>query len=143
MSTTTVLNKIALACLMLSSVILIQCEKDVDTIEPGSTIIDPSRENEDNREVGVFSGSYNLQGTFSVDGTGIHVNDDYQGTTAPGPVWYLSNSSESIQGGVRIGSANKSSGRHTIGTTQALDYEYLILWCDPFSVFIGNGKLKD
>lgn len=127
--------------LLLSLSLLVGCEK-----EPVSPIENPVGNNVEvvnTQEVGVFSGSYNLQGTFSVDGTGIHVNDDYQGTTAPGPVWYLSNSNKSIQGGVRIGSANKSSGRHTIATTQALDYEYLILWCDPFSVFIGNGKLKD
>ena len=137
MSTTTVLNKIALACLMLSSVTLIQCEKDEVTTEPAT--ITPSEQTQG--KGGILQGSYNLRGTFTASETGIQINSDYEGTTAPGPVWYLSNDSRSIVGGVSLGSSNKRGGAHMIKTTVALDYDYLIMWCDPFSVYIGGGRI--
>ena len=90
---------------------------------------------------GTLNGGYGLTGTFRVDGEGIYINNDYQGNTAPGPVWYLSNSSSNIDNGVSLGSAPKTAGAHKLTTQQALDFKYLVLWCDPFSVRIGHGEI--
>lgn len=89
---------------------------------------------------GRLRGSYGLEGTFTADSQGIHLNDDYKGNTAPGPVWYLSNSANSIVGGVYLADA-VGSGATTLPTTQALDFNYLILWCEPFGVLIGFGQI--
>ena len=133
----TVLNKIALACSMLLLVILTQCEKEAVTTEtPGIT---PSEQNQG--KGGLLQGSYGLTGTFTANETGIQINSDYQGTSAPGPVWYLSNNSRSIVGGVSLGTANKTPGAYMLKTTLALEYDYLIMWCDPFSVYIGGGRI--
>ncbi len=91
--------------------------------------------------VGTLSGSYGTGGSFTVTTDGIKFLGDWNGSTAPGPVIFLSNSRTSISNGVNLGPAQKSKGAWDIGTTQALDYEYLIIWCDPFSVYIGGGKI--
>ena len=105
-------------------------------VEPGSAISNEGG-------AGVLTGSYSIGGTFSVDAEGISFNEDYAGTTAPGPVWYLSNSSRSIVGGLSLGSSQKSSGAHRIATTAAAEYDYLIMWCQPFSVYIGGGEIPE
>lgn len=126
--------------------LFLACEKPTnDENFAITTVVDPitgeiTKIDED--VVGILQGSYGVTGTFTVDGTGIHVNGDYKGTSAPGPVWYLSNDAKSIVGGVRLSNSPKGAGAHTIPTDVALDYNYLIMWCQPFSVWIANGKLK-
>ena len=135
----TVKNKTALALLsFILMTLTVQCEKPTDSLPPGNQIA-PSEQNQG--KGGLLQGSYNLQGTFTANETGIQINSDYMGTTAPGPVWYLSNNSRSIVGGVSLGTANKTPGAYMLKTTLALEYDYLIMWCDPFSVYIGGGRI--
>lgn len=88
-----------------------------------------------------LSGGYSAAGTFSVDENGIVFYSDFNLGTAPGPVWYLSNSSSSVVGGVRLGEPGHSSGAHRIYTKEARNYAYLVLWCEPFSVRIASGTI--
>ncbi len=126
----------------LMSWVMFSCEKEFNE-EPNINITTPDSTGGelDTDSSGTFNGAYNLQGTFTVDETGININSDYQGTSAPGPVWYLSNNERSISGGLELGNSQKSGGAHKINTDKVADYDYLIMWCKPFSVFIGNGKI--
>ncbi len=127
--------------IIIGLLIAISCEKEENAILPGGTdnVTEPVGQM---AEIGVFTGAYNLQGTFIVDGSGITINNDYQGTTAPGPVWYLSNNEKGVSGGVRLENARKGAGGYKIETNVALDYKYLVMWCQPFSVYIGHGIIK-
>ncbi len=138
--------------IIIGLLIAVSCEKEENIIQVSTTvckdasgtIVDCDDENSVTpmAEIGVFTGAYNLQGTFIVDGSGITINNDYQGTTAPGPVWYLSNNQKGVSGGVRLENARKGAGGYKIETNVALDYKYLVMWCQPFSVYIGHGIIK-
>ena len=90
---------------------------------------------------GTLNGGYGLTGTFRVDGEGIYINNDYQGNTAPGAFWFLSDSSSNVDNGVELGASPSGAGAHKLTTQQALDYKYLVMWCKPFSVRIGHGEI--
>lgn len=129
--------------LLLLTVTAFACSKpDNSPTEPDpNPITEPGDTMDLAGTAGVLRGSYGLQGTFTADNQGVYINDDYNGNTAPGPVWYLSNSPNSIVGGMFLQDAPTSSGAHTMLTTQALDYDYLVMWCEPFGVLIGFGQI--
>lgn len=129
--------------LILFAILTIGCSKDdvVTDVTP-ITITNPDGTVEvvTDGMPGILSGAYGLQGEFTTSDSGIQITK-YAGTTAPGPVWYLSNQSRSIAGGIRLGDAQKTAGAHTILTGEVANFTYLILWCEPFSQFIGFGQL--
>ena len=90
---------------------------------------------------GSLVGSYNSQGTFTADANGIHFQSDFRLGTAPGPGFYLSNSTVVNSSSISIGLPPAQSGATTLETTAALDYQYLILWCIPFSTRIAHGEI--
>lgn len=134
----TIVNK----ALVLLVLVVLSCSKPQDTAPTPPTTggTDPEMPMSLAGRPGVLQGAYGLEGTFTADTQGIYINDDYLGNTAPGPVWFLSNTTGSIVGGVRLAEA-VGSGATTLPTTMALDYNYLVLWCEPFSVPIGFGQI--
>lgn len=137
------LKQTTMRYLILFAILLSACSRPDDSVSsqepnPPSSMEEPM---DLQGTPGVLQGGYGLKGTFRLADGKIIINNDYEGNTAPGPVWYLSNSPSSIIGGIYLAVAPKTAGAHELETTQAANYNYLVLWCDPFAVPIGFGQI--
>lgn len=94
--------------------------------------------------------SYVLQGDFVVTKEGtdliISILDNYEASTAlPGLYVYLSNNPSTTQGALEIGEVEVFQGAHSYRITGDLalnQYEYLLYFCKPFNVKVGDGKME-
>ncbi|MGB0525087.1 MAG: hypothetical protein ACPGJS_19090 [Flammeovirgaceae bacterium] len=95
--------------------------------------------------------SYALQGTGGLKETAsgdlvLEVDEDYIADTAlPGLYVYLTNNPNTSAGALEIGRVTVFSGAHsyTISGVNIEDYEYVLYYCKPFNVKVGDGKLED
>ena len=92
--------------------------------------------------------SYQLMGDFLLkeDGNGLilELSDNYAASTAlPGLFVYLSNNKNSIGNAFEIASVVTFSGAHTytIPNIGINDYSYLLYFCKPFNVKVGDGEI--
>lgn len=92
--------------------------------------------------------SYVLKGSFSFNETETGVNitfeDDYAASTAlPGLYVYLSNNRNSISDAYEISKVEVFNGAHSydINDVGFNEYQYLIYFCKPFNVKVGDGTL--
>lgn len=94
---------------------------------------------------------YNISGDFTLsvnsDGDLILSIENFV-TAGPGPYFYLSNQSTNVANGVSLGDA-KTNGNVEINVT-AIDpdvelnsFQYLMIWCEPFSVRLGFGEFTN
>ena len=101
----------------------------------------------------VTTSSYTLTGTFTLEtieedsALRISVNDNYSASSSlPGLYLYLTNNPNSINGAYEVGAVTVFSGAHTYNipaTEVSLNqYNYLLYWCKPFSVKVGEGKIE-
>ena len=95
--------------------------------------------------------SYILEGGFLIrelPETGavrIEVDETYRADTdLPGLYVYLTNNPSSIANALEIGPVEIFSGIHqyTIADTRLKDYNYLLYWCKPFEVKVGDGQIE-
>ena len=93
--------------------------------------------------------SYTLTGDFTLseDGSGIKLSFDnnYEASTAlPGLYLYLSNNQNSIANALEVGEVETFSGSHiyNISNTGINDYNYLVYFCKPFNVKVGDGEIE-
>ncbi len=95
------------------------------------------------------SGGYNIQGdvTLKLENNVLSLVVENARKEGPGPYYYLSNQLTNVNGGVKLGEA--VNGNITINITDKfpnvnLDtYDYVIVWCEPFSVRLGYGELSN
>ncbi|MFT7034317.1 MAG: hypothetical protein ACJA2S_002831 [Cyclobacteriaceae bacterium] len=94
-------------------------------------------------------------GGYKISGTGVlklveeKVVLDFTSVSVegPGPYFYLSNSKANVNGGVKLGIAKAGASSFNIsdikqGSTLG-DYEYIVVWCEPFGVTLGFGLLSE
>ena len=93
--------------------------------------------------------SYNLSGDFTVteeNGTLIiSISDNYEASTAlPGLYVYLSNNPATTSSALEISRVNVFNGAHTyeVNGVGINDYQYLLYWCKPFNVKVGDGTFE-
>lgn len=93
--------------------------------------------------------SYALSGDFILkkDGTGLilEFGDDYNASSAlPGLYVYLSNNNTTTVNALEIGAVQVFSGAHTysIPNTGINDYKYVLYFCKPFNVKVGDGEIQ-
>lgn len=93
--------------------------------------------------------SYTLKGNFviSEEGNGIKItiSDDYMASTAlPGLYVYLGNNPNSIANAYEIGLVQVFNGAHsyTVPDVGLNNYAYILYWCKPFNVKVGEGKIN-
>lgn len=93
--------------------------------------------------------SYNLKGSFTVEEINgkltISMSDDYEASTAlPGLYVYLGNNPSSISSALEIGAVTVFNGAHSyeIPGVGINDYQYLLYWCKPFGVKVGEGVIE-
>lgn len=98
----------------------------------------------------VASSFYVLEGDFTLsetsDGVRLDIADNYRASQAlPGLFVYLSNNPNSISGAHEISDVKVFEGKHSyeldgIGLN---DFNYVLYFCKPFNVKVGNGKIED
>lgn len=93
--------------------------------------------------------SYVLKGDFTLEemdgGLRLSLADNYQASTAlPGLYIYLSNNKNSIANAMEIGAVEVFSGAHQYDISNAgiNDYSYILYFCKPFNVKVGDGTIQ-
>lgn len=93
--------------------------------------------------------SYLLEGSFTLrqDGDDIvlEFGGDYRASASlPGLYVYLTNNPSTVNNAFEIGKVQTFSGAHSyrISGVGINDYSYLLYWCKPFSVKVGDGKIE-
>lgn len=92
---------------------------------------------------------YDLAGDFTLnetmDGVSLDIADNYKATSSlPGLYIYLTNNPNSTSDALEIGAVEVFEGAHSyeiagIGLT---DYDYVLYFCKPFRVKVGDGKIN-
>ena len=95
--------------------------------------------------------SYLLQGNFRYEFDGqnivLSLGENYRADTAlPGLYVYLTNNPTTPSGGYEIGKVTVFEGAHQYNLPASIalmDYKYILYWCKPFSVKVGDALLFD
>ncbi len=94
--------------------------------------------------------SYVLEGSFELkeedQGLSLSFEEDYKASTAlPGLFIYLSNNRNSIANAFEIGAVEVFNGQHnyTIENVEFNDYKFIVYFCKPFNVKVGDGSLEE
>ncbi|MFL1897158.1 Ig-like domain-containing protein [Aquimarina sp. 2-A2] len=138
------------------SIITVSTTLDTEIIEASTTVkvSDQTIEaNEPKKGTIVSTSSYELQGDFTLkkiqdqEFLELSIANNYVASTAlPGLYLYLTNNPNSINGALEIGPVTVFSGEHSysISTQDATlnEYQFLLYWCKPFSVKVGEGEIK-
>lgn len=92
---------------------------------------------------------YVLEGDFEYEeneeGTVLSLADNYEASSSlPGLYVYLSNNRNSIANALEIGMVNVFSGEHSyeIPDVGINDYSYIVYFCKPFNVKVGDGEIQ-
>ena len=94
--------------------------------------------------------SYVLEGSFKLRAEGtdlvLELNDDYKASSSlPGLYVYLTNNPNSVSGAFEIGAVTTFSGTHSydISGIDISEYGYVLYFCKPFGVKVGDGKFQN
>lgn len=95
--------------------------------------------------------SYLLQGNFRYEfdeqNIVLSLGENYRADTAlPGLYVYLTNNPTTPSGGYEIGKVTVFEGAHQYNLPASIalmDYKYILYWCKPFSVKVGDALLFD
>lgn len=93
--------------------------------------------------------SYSLSGDFTLveneNGVSLTFADNYQASTSlPGLYIYLTNNKNTTNNALEIGAVQVFNGTHTytIPNVGINDYNYVLYFCKPFNVKVGDGKIQ-
>lgn len=95
--------------------------------------------------------SYTLEGNFRYEHNGTHIvlslDETYRASSSlPGLYLYLTNNPNSPEDGYEVGRVGVFSGAHSYSLPSSIgltDYKYLLYWCKPFRVKVGDAQLFD
>ena len=95
--------------------------------------------------------SYTLEGNFRYEHNGTQIilslDDTYRASSSlPGLYLYLTNNPNSPEDGYEVGAVSVFSGEHSYtlpASIGLMDYKYLLYWCKPFRVKVGDAQLFD
>lgn len=95
--------------------------------------------------------TYLLEGTGALTETAsgnlvLEINDDFRASTRlPGLYVYLTNNPNTISNALEISRVTQFSGAHsyTVNGAAINEYKYVLFFCKPFVVKVGDGTLED
>ncbi|MDB4108439.1 Ig-like domain-containing protein [bacterium] len=98
----------------------------------------------------ISTSSYQLGGSYALTalnngGIKLTLKEDYEASTSlPGLYIYLGNNPKSIADAHEIGPVTVFKGTHfyDLPTLDIYDYNYILYWCKPFGVKVGEGQIK-
>jgi len=137
-----------------TAIIKAQTVVNNETIENTTSITITEADQNTNLKSGTIktTSSYNLKGSFTLseiensNNLKLSIESDYQASTSlPGLYVYLSNNPNSIGSALEIGAVTIFNGAHsyTINNKGINDYAYVLYWCKPFGVKVGDGKINN
>ena len=92
---------------------------------------------------------YVLEGDFEITQENgfvdIEFDENYEASSSlPGLYIYMTNNPNTINGAYEIGEVTVFSGAHSyrVEGVDLNDYDYLLYYCKPFSVKVGDGKIE-
>ena len=93
---------------------------------------------------------YDLEGAFTMEehedgGLLLRFGDDYVADdNLPGLYLYLTNNPNSVADALEVGPVTVFTGAHEYDIPEAgvADYRYLLYYCKPFRVKVGDGEIK-
>lgn len=94
----------------------------------------------------VLTGDFTISEILDSENLDLQIDENYAASTSlPGLYLYLTNNPNSIAGALEIGPVEVFSGAHSyeISSTGINEYKYLLYWCKPFSVKVGEGEILD
>ncbi len=115
------------------------------------TVAEETVESGNNEKSGTIrtTSSYVLEGTFKItqedEDLRIEIAGDYRASSSlPGLYLYLTNNPNTISNAKEIAAVQVFSGAHsyTVSDTDIEDYTYLLYYCKPFRVKVGDGKIE-
>ena len=97
----------------------------------------------------ISTSSYILEGNFRYEHKGTQItlslDENYRASTSlPGLYLYLGNNPNTVNGAIEIAKVTVFNGAHEYilpPSIELADYKYLIYWCKPFSVPVGEGTI--
>jgi hypothetical protein len=97
----------------------------------------------------ISTSSYILEGNFRYEHNGTQItlslDENYRASTSlPGLYLYLGNNPNTVNGAIEIAKVTVFNGAHEYilpPSIELADYKYLIYWCKPFSVPVGEGTI--
>ena len=94
--------------------------------------------------------SYAITGDFRIfkdennDKTYLEFTNAEIDNNVPGPYYYLSNSTNSVTGGIQLGVAEDGDSIWELTSDVEVNtYDVVIVWCLPFSVTLGFGEFDN
>ena len=95
--------------------------------------------------------SYTLEGSFVLKEEGdklvLTLNEDYLASSnLPGLYLYLTNNPNTTNGAFEVGAVSVFSGTHSYTLPDDIElnsYNYLLYFCKPFRVKVGDGKFDE
>ncbi|THV61136.1 hypothetical protein EZV76_02070 [Flagellimonas alvinocaridis] len=119
-----------------------------DSITISSDPVENSEESNGDGTIATTS-AYALEGTFTLradkGNLNLSFNSDYKASSSlPGLYLYLSNNPNSVNGALEVGAVTVFEGAHTyiIEDVGLNEYQYLLYWCKPFNVKVGEGLIN-
>jgi hypothetical protein len=99
----------------------------------------------------VTKSGYTLEGSFTLSKTEsgliLSLGEDYKASaTLPGLYVYLSNNNNTTSQAYEIDAVKVFNGSHSYtlpSSIELMDYQYLLYWCKPFNVKVGEAKIYD
>ena len=92
---------------------------------------------------------YDLEGDFTINAVDnnlvIDIADNYRASSAlPGLYIYLTNNPNSINDALEIGEVEVFDGAHSyeVENVGLMDYDYILYFCKPFRVKVGDGEIE-
>ncbi len=121
---------------------------DENILSVGMTTVQQTQKREGSL---ITSSSYQLEGDFNLSmETGklvLNLESNYKASSnLPGLFVYLTNNPTTTAGAYEIGPATSFSGAHSYSLPASVglnDYQYLLYFCKPFNVKVGDGKFTD
>jgi hypothetical protein len=95
--------------------------------------------------------SYTLEGSYTLTKTDdaliLSLGDDYKASSSlPGLYLYLSNNNNTTSQAYEVGAVSVFNGAHSYQLPSSIglmDYQYILYWCKPFNVKVGEAKIYD
>ncbi|GEM_PF-362136 len=138
------INQDGVATGVAPGVVQVTATVDNVTSTPFEVVVTPASTGMRN---GMFTGagSYTVQGMVTMretdSGVELEFSQDFSSSSGPGLYVYLSNTTS---GGVSVGALPQNSGAFTLDAPNiGIDeYNYVLIWCEPFGVTFGSALLN-
>lgn len=114
-------------------------------------VIAPPQNNNSRSGTIETTSSYVLEGSFTLretdNGLVLELKDDYEASSSlPGLYVYLTNNPNTLNGALELGKTQVFSGAHSYEVPASVElntYNYVLYFCKPFGVKVGDGEIED